>query len=564
MQFLTNLNLLSNELQNAVIQVLAANPTTGKIGQIYYNSADKALMQYDGTEWKKVGVVYQQGSTTGAVVTGLDDTGNVTTTNVVGLTLTGYTPVEGGYVTAGMTMQEAMNAMDTAIKNAVAGGGEVNQNAWSNISVKKQSTATTAVTGAAADTTIAATTKTDTFAVASGNKWVDVGSDGKQINIGHSLSGVTAGTTGAANSVPAITVDAAGHITHVEAKTITPAAIGAATTDSVATAQAAAEAAQASADAKVASVGATANGGIEIGGTKTAPTVGIKLDPTQGNAATLGAAGLMVTIPEVTVPVYDIVKDTDSGDYAAIYHLTKDGVNTGAAINIPKDLFVKEGKIVDNPTGQPTGKYIELTLQNQTNPIYINVADLVDAYTPGNGITISATNEVSAKVVAANGLSVGASGIAMALASGTANGAMSKEQFTKLGGIDEGATADTITLNGTATKTPSFYAPTTVGTKGQHLVSNGTGAPVWQNMPTILKKYTATNGTITAAGGAFTWTITAATHGVTTPATVQLFEVASNEQVIANVVIAANGNVTITINGTGSLAAGTYRAVIIG
>ena len=564
MQFLTNLNLLSNELQNAVIQVLATNPTTGKIGQIYYNSADKALMQYDGTEWKKVGVVYQQGSTTGAVITGLDDTGNVTTTNVVGLTLTGYTPVEGGYVTTGMSLQEAVQAMDTAIKNAVAGGGEVNQNAWSNINVKKQSTATTAVTGAAADTTIAATTKTDTFSVASGNKWVDVGSTDKQINIGHSLSGVTAGTTGAANSVPAITVDAAGHITNVEAKAITPAAIGAATTAAVATAQAAAEAAQASADAKVASVGATANGGIEIGGTKTAPAVGIKLDPTQGNAATLGAAGLMVTIPEVTVPVYDIVKDTDSGDYAAIYHLTKDGVNTGAAINIPKDLFVKEGKIVDNPSGQPAGKYIELKLQNQANPIYINVADLVDAYTPGNGITISATNEVSAKVVAANGLSVGASGIAMSLASGTANGAMSSAQFTKLGGIDEGATKDTITLNGTATKTPSFYAPTTGGTAGQQLVSGGNGAPTWQNMPTILKKYTATNGTITAAGGAFTWTITAATHGVTTPATVQLFEVANNEQVIADVAIAANGNVTIKINGTGSLAAGTYRAVIIG
>ena len=564
MQFLTNLNLLSNELQNAVIQVLATNPTTGKIGQIYYNSADKALMQYDGTEWKKVGVVYQQDSTTGAVITGLDASGNVTTTNVTGLTLTGYTPVEGGYVTAGMSLQEAMQAMDTAIKNAVAGGGEVNQNAWSNISVKKQSAATTAVTGAAADTTIAATTKTDTFSVASGNKWVDVGSTDKQINIGHSLSGVTAGTTGAANSVPAITVDAAGHITNVEAKTITPAAIGAATTASVATAQAAAEAAQASADAKVASVGATANGGIEIGGTKTAPAVGIKLDPTQGNAATLGAAGLMVTIPEVKVPVYDIVKDADSGDYAAIYHLTKDGTNTGAAINIPKDLFVKEGKVVDNPAGQPAGKYIELTLQNQTNPIYINVADLVDAYTSGNGITISATNEVSAKVVAANGLSVGATGIAMALASGTANGAMSSAQFTKLGGIDEGATADTITLNGTATKTPSFYAPTTAGTEGQQLVSSGTGAPTWQNIPTILKKYTATNGAITAVGGAYTWTITAATHGVTTPATVQLFEVASNEQVIANVTIAENGNVTITINGTGSLAAGTYRAVIIG
>ena len=563
-KFVTNINLLQNELQNAVVQVLATDPTNGKLGQIYYNSANKALMQYDGAKWNKVGVVYQQDSTTGAVITGLDASGNVTTTNVTGLTLTGYTPVEGGYVTTGMTMQEAMNAMDTAIKNAVAGGGEVNQNAWSKISIPAQSTADTAVAGQVADTTLSSDAKVDTFTIKTGNKWVDINGSGKTVNIGHSLSGVTAGTTGSANSVPAITVDSAGHITNVEAKAITPEAIGAATTSAVEAAQNAATAAQASADAKVASVTATANGGIDIGGTKTAPTVGIKLDPTQGNAATLGAAGLMVTIPEVTVPVYDIVKDTDSGDYAAIYHLTKDGVNTGAAINIPKDLFVKEGKVVDNPAGQPAGKYIELTLQNQANPIYINVADLVDAYTPGNGITISATNEVSAKVVAANGLSVGTSGIAMALASDTANGAMSSAQFTKLGGIDEGATKDTITLNGTATKTPSFYAPTTAGTKGQHLVSSGTGAPTWQNMPTILKKYSANNTELTAVGGAYTWTIAKATHGINTPVVVQLYEVATNEMVIADVVVAATGDVTIKIVGSGTLAADKYKVVIIG
>lgn len=489
-KFLTNINLLQNELQNAVIQVLATDPVNGKMGQIYYNSTHKALMQYDGAKWNRVGVVYQQNSTTGAVITGLDASGNVTTTNVTGLTLAGYTPVEGGYVSADMSLEDAFKALDTAVKNAVAGGGEVNQNAWSNINVKKQSTATTAVTGQTADTTIAATSKTDTFSVASGNKWVDINSDGKQINIGHNLSGATAGTYGDGTHVSKVVVDEAGHVTSAEQ--------------------------------------------------------------------------VAIDFPEVTVPVYDIVKDADSGDYAAIYHLTKDGTNTGAAINIPKDLFVKEGKVVDNPTGQPAGKYIELTLQNQTNPIYINVADLVDAYTAGNGITISATNEISAKVVAANGLSVDASGIAMGLASADANGAMSSAQFTKLGGIDEGATANTITLNGTETKTPSFYAPTTAGTEGQQLVSSGDGAPVWQDMPVNLKKYTAANGAITAVGGAFIWTITAATHGVTTPAIVQLFEAASNEQVIADVVIAENGNVTITINGTGSLAAGTYRAVIIG
>lgn len=576
MQFLTNLNLLSNELQNAVIQVLVTNPVSGKIGQIYYNSADKALMQYDGTEWKKVGVVYQQGSTTGAVITGLDASGNVTTTNVTGLTLTGYTPVEGGYVTADMSLQEAVQAMDTAIKNAVAGGGEVNQNAWSKISIPAQSTADTAVAGQTADTTLSSDAKVDTFTIKTGNKWVDINGSGKTVNIGHSLSGVTAGTTGSANSVPAITVDAAGHITNVEAKAITPEAIGAATTAEVEAAQNAATAAQASADAKVASITATANGGIDIGGTKTAPTVGIKLDPTQGNAATLGAAGLMVTIPEVDIPEYSIVKlGTATEGYIATYQLQKDGAQVGVNIDIPKDYLVKSAEIKTSagegdPSGLPAdSKYIDFVINTKVGTgeeshIYLDVQSLVDAYTPGNGIEISEANVISAKVVAANGLSVGAAGIAMALASGTANGAMSKEQFTKLGEIADNATANTITLNGAVTPDPTFYAPITGGTAGQQLVSGGDGAPVWQNMPTNLKKYSANNTELTAVGGAYTWTIAKATHGINTPVVVQLYEVATNEMVMADVVVAATGDVTIKIVGSGTLAVDKYKVVIIG
>lgn len=576
MKYVNSLNLLQNELQNAVIQVLATDPANGKMGQIYYNSTHKALMQYDGAKWNKVGVVYQQDSTTGAVITGLDASGNVTTTNVTGLTLTGYTPVEGGYVTAGMSLQEAMNAMDTAIKNAVAGGGEVNQNAWSKISIPAQSTAATAVAGQAEDVVLSSDAKVDTFVLKTGNKWVDINGSGKTVNIGHSLSGVTAGTTGSANSVPAITVDAAGHITNVEAKAITAEAIGAATTAAVETAQAAAEAAQASADAKVASVGATANGGITISGEATAPTVGIKLDPTAGNAATLGAAGLMVTIPEVNIPDYTIVKlGTATEGYIATYQLQKDGVQVGANIDIPKDYLVKSADIKvstgdGDPSGFPAGtKYIDFVINTKVgvgeeSHIYLSVQELVDTYKAGNGITISGTNEISVKVVAANGLSVDASGIAMALATGTAAGAMSSDQFTKLGGIDEGATANTITLNGAATADPTFYAPTTAGTAGQHLVSSGTGAPTWEDMPVNLKKYSANNTAITAAGGAYIWTIEKATHGINTPVVVQLYEVATNEMVMADVVVAATGDVTIKIVGSGTLAADKYKVVIIG
>lgn len=171
MQFLTNLNLAKNELQNAVIQPLAVAPANGKLGQIYFNTGENALYQFNGATWVKVGVVYDQTSSTGAVVSGLNSSGTVTTTNVIDLTLTGYTPVEGGYVGAGDSLEDAIQAMDTAIKNAVAGGGEVNQNAWSYINVGAN--------------TISATSKTDTFKVAAtGPVTVEANASTKTVTVG--------------------------------------------------------------------------------------------------------------------------------------------------------------------------------------------------------------------------------------------------------------------------------------------------------------------------------------------------------------------------------------------
>ena len=596
MNYLVNLNLNKNELQNAVVQPLATAPTGAKAGQIYYNSGDKFIYRFDGTNWGPIGVVYNQGSTTGAVITGLDNAGNVTTTNVTGLTLTGYTPVTDGYVAEGMTMQQALAALDTAVKNAVAGGGEVNQNAWSNITVKKQSDGTTAVTGASADTTIAATAKTDTFSIGSGNKWVDIGSSGKQINVGHSLSGVTAGSTGSSSVVPAITVDAAGHVTAVSAQTITPAAIGAdvagaaaavlgsssddATKNTVYGAKKLAQqgvddaaAALAAADSKVASVTATANKGIVVEGTTVNPTVGIKLDPATGNAASLSAAGLMVTIPEVDVPDYTIVKLANATTgYLASYQLQKDGTGVGEVINIPKDYLVKSAVVktstgAGDPSGFPAGtKYIDFTINTYDTTtgsgteshIYLNVQDLVDVYTPGNGIDISDANVISAKVVAANGLSVGVNGIAMATASTSANGAMTSDMVTKLNGIDTGATANTITLNGTATKNPSFYAPTAVGTSGQVLTSNGSGAPTWQKPKVIVEESICPTFDI-----GVTWDYTAPKDYEV--ATIQVFDNTGTTSEMVMCDITNDGtDVRITMNTDGiSIVEGDYKARIV-
>lgn len=178
-----------------------------------------------------------------------------------------------------------------------------------------------------------------------------------------------------------------------------------------------------SAKAKFATKGTLANSGITDGyssiETGTVVTVknlkkGILADIITGSDnhkiktqyVTLDAAdGLATTsyvdtkVGAVTVPAYTLTKST-STDYAAVYHLQKNGVNVGEAINIPKDMVVESGKVVwgsyaDNVFTPATNDknatpYVELTLANSSaNKIYIAVADLVNEHKAGTGISIT-------------------------------------------------------------------------------------------------------------------------------------------------------------------------------
>lgn len=197
MKYLTNIDLTQNELQNAVIQPLATAPS-GKLGQIYYNSADKILYQHDGTQWVAIGITYdlQTGSLSsnsipvqlvgsdgttdtvtikGAGGTTLSKSGNeitITTPNgdnttytfTGAITSTGYTititPSSGSVQTVTIGLASAteaglMSSSDYSKLSGIAYGAEVNQNAFSNVSVS--------------GTTIAADSKTDTLTLAAGS-----------------------------------------------------------------------------------------------------------------------------------------------------------------------------------------------------------------------------------------------------------------------------------------------------------------------------------------------------------------------------------------------------------
>ena len=151
---------------------------------------------------------------------------------------------------------------------------------------------------------------------------------------------------------------------------------------------------------------------ITIAGSATEPSVAVKVSKASGNALSLADDGLKVEIPEVKVPKYSLVKDKTAADGdVATYHLTKDGVNEGVAINIPKDLVVASGSVVELEDGAlpdgvaVAGTYIKLVLANSAKPIYINVSTLIEYVTGGSGendaiqINVSSdTHKVTANV----------------------------------------------------------------------------------------------------------------------------------------------------------------------
>lgn len=93
---------------------------------------------------------------------------------------------------------------------------------------------------------------------------------------------------------------------------------------------------------------------------------------------------------------------SDSDSHIKRYTMKQGGTTVGT-IDIPKDLVVQSGELVigslsgDTFTAGQTGTtYLKLVIANQSTPIYINVAELVDIYTAGTGVSIS-NNQISIK-----------------------------------------------------------------------------------------------------------------------------------------------------------------------
>lgn len=158
---------------------------------------------------------------------------------------------------------------------------------------------------------------------------------------------------------------------------------------------------------KVSAVRATANKGIEIEGSATTPTVGIKLDPTQGNVTlSLGANGLKAedttALRDVTGQNFIKKNGTDVEGHLNLTYNTEtkkinlEGFDSSIIASIDATAFIKDGMIntvelVTDPESHDPGTYLVITFNTDAgkDAIYLDVTGLIDVYQGTNGVKVT-------------------------------------------------------------------------------------------------------------------------------------------------------------------------------
>jgi hypothetical protein len=158
---------------------------------------------------------------------------------------------------------------------------------------------------------------------------------------------------------------------------------------------------------KVTRVAAAANKGIEIGGSEQTPTVGIKLDPTQGNVTlSLGTNGLKAedttALRDVTGQNFIKKNGTNVEGHLNLTYNTEtkkinlEGFDSSIIASIDATAFIKDGMIntvelVTDPESHDPGTYLVITFNTDAgkDAIYLDVTGLIDVYQGTNGIKVT-------------------------------------------------------------------------------------------------------------------------------------------------------------------------------
>lgn len=173
----------------------------------------------------------------------------------------------------------------------------------------------------------------------------------------------------------------------------------------------------------VKSVAATVNKGIEIAGTATAPTIGIKLDIAGSNVSlSTGANGLKANYNDFATAIAsdDKVLTADATKLKANLDLQYDsgtkqikllGKEDAVIATVDTTDFIKDGMV---QSVELSGNNLVITFNTDagTEAISVDLSKFIDVYTPGNGLSISGkTISIKRDATSESYLTVGSGGI---------------------------------------------------------------------------------------------------------------------------------------------------------
>lgn len=562
MLFLTNINLNKNELQNVVIQNLSADPASPRTGQIYYNTNDKVLKQFNGTTWDVVGKELSPAtySALGGVIVDAD----TLTVSGTGL-LSVKTPTDNNFTNGYKEKIDDIEAgaQVNVIETITVNGTEATPDANKIVAIRVIDSAIFADDSTAtAASPIKLTLKSGNTTVADANIPKVSSSSAGVVPKGSSVSTQSQSTkflredgTWAAPSYTSVS--------NYVKKDGTTAMTGDLNMDSH----------------KI--IGVTDPTNDQDAATKKYVDDAVAgLPEPMVFKGTLGTGGTITSLPEASSSnegyVYKVIT---AGTYQSISAEVGD-------ILVCRLVSGTTYEWVLIPSGdEPSGTVTNIATGNGLTggPITSSgTISLATAY--GDAVNPYGSKTANTVLAAPNGSAGTPSFRALVAADipDLSDTYQAKGNYkTTQAAVDDPAVAGnasalefisniTQDTNGVISPTKKKVAiDSTVIQGGTNLVTSGAVYTAIQDVSGgAVKKKTVSNPALTVAGGSFTWLITAASALGTAEVSVDVYNVSTGEKVIPEILVnQSSGAITITINDTNNLstlAAGTYKAVIIG